>query len=126
MRCSTRCGSLRRAMRRAGARPRSEPIDIKAAGSGLRVAALSRARGFFGGARARGLRRTAHGSRGYALAFAARLGQTDRNRLLATLDFSAFAALAALERAALELAHLAFHVLRSAACVSPRHGKPPP
>src|SRR5439155_10652720 len=98
-------------------------FDIRAPRLG--AAALSRARGFLGGARARGLRRTPRGLRGHALARPARLGQADRDRLPAALHLAAFAAPAALERAALVLAHLALHILRSAACVFPRHENPP-
>src|SRR5881394_2074776 len=44
-------------------------------------------------------------------AFLARFGQSDRDRLLATLHFAAFAATAALERAFFPATHCALHAL---------------
>src|SRR5260370_27713726 len=102
-----RCGSLRRTASRAGVGPRSEPVDAQAPSLG--AAALSRARSFLGGLRARRLRRTADGARGEALAFPAGLGQADRDRLPAPLDLAASSALSALARAPLALAHLPPH-----------------
>src|SRR5687767_5496103 len=55
----------------------------------------------------------------HALAFLARLGQADRDGLLAALHLAGPAAAAALGRAALVAAHLAFDFLACAAGVFP-------